>query len=567
MRLKIIRLIISALFLLVTAKLIHTQVIVGQDYYRQSLSNSIRVVSIEGKRGRIFDRNGTVLVDNRVTFDVVVVPQDIRDKEALFGYLSKILSREKEKLQKTFRQKTISPFAPVVLAKNVSRETAIKIEENKFRFPGLFVQENIRRYYPFGETSAHLLGYVGKISRSRLTQLKEYGYAIKDTVGYSGVEEHYDQFLRGEDGGLQIEVNNQGKQVRVLGFRDSTKGRDITLTVDSRVQQMGVQSLEGRRGAVVVMDSETGEILGMTSVPSFDPNLFVEGSPELSQFFTDSAAPLLNRAISGQYPPGSTLKITNAIAALEEKKINPDTSFFCPGYYLLGKRQFRCSHEHGTQNLIEGIAHSCNVYFFNVGLMIGPQMINKYARLFGLGEVTNIDLPSEAKGLISDKPRRQRDQRWYKGDILNISIGQGDVLVTPIQLIRMMTAVIRGGEFIHPHVLRAVGQDNAEQPSERQHAQVSEETLEILKKGLRGAVEDPAGTARILNIEGLPVLGKTGTAQSSGDKDHHAWFVGYCPSAKTKIVFCVFLEHGGSSYNACAVARNLLLQMKQEEIL
>ena len=564
MRLKIIRLIAVLLFLLISAKLIHTQLILGWHYYNLSLSNSIRVVPIESKRGRIFDRNGIVLADNRASFDVVLIPQEAKDKDAVFAYLSKISNKEKDSLRKIFRQRTISPFAPVVLLKNISRETAIVIEENKFRFPGLFIQENIRRYHPFGEINAHLLGYVGKISRSRLTQMKEYGYAMQDVVGYSGVEEYYDHFLKGEDGGLQIEVNNKGKQVRVLGSRDSTKGQDVTLTIDNRIQEIAAQALKGHKGAVVVMDVDKGEILGMVSFPSFDPNIFIEGRPEVSRFFSDSDAPLLNRVISGQYPPGSTLKVTNTIGALETKKITQGTTFFCQGYYALGNRQFQCSHTHGAQNLIEGIAHSCNVYFFNVGLLIGPQTINKYARLLGLGELTNIDLPSEAKGLIPDRPKRQN---WHKGDILNVSIGQGDVLVTPIQMVRMMAVVARDGKFMHPHVVKAIGGAEVEEPGFGRHASVSQETLDILKMGLKSAVEDPAGTARALKIEGLPVYGKTGTAQTSGGRDHHAWFVGYCPTAKTRIAFCIFLEYGGSSYNACMIGRDLLLRMKEEEIL
>lgn len=569
MRLKIFRIIIIILFLGITAGLVYTQVMCGFDYFTQSQNNIIRVVPIDGKRGLILDRNGVVLADNRMSFDVMVVPQELKDKDSLFTYLSKILGIEKDKLLKIYRSRVLASFAPVVVAKDVKRETAIVLEENKFRFPGLMVHAGFKRYYPFIDVDAHILGYVGKINRSRITQLKDYGYTIQNTVGYSGIEEFYDSFLRGEDGGLQIEVDNRGKQVRLLGYKESVMGENITLTIDNRIQKMAMDALEGRKGSVVVMNMETGEILGMVNYPSFDPNAFVEGRQEISAYFNDSAAPLLNRAISGQYPPGSTFKIPVAIGALESHKINPGTSFTCPGYYMLGRRQFSCSHTHGVQNFNEGLAHSCNVYFFNTGLLEGPELIVKYARLLGLGDLTNIDLPYEAKGLIPDKPIRRtgRDQKWHTGDILNVSIGQGDILATPMQLVRMMASIARNGEEIDPYVLKSVGAADVQRHPASKHLDVSQQTLDIVRTGLRAAVGDYAGTAHILDIKDMPISGKTGTAQTSGGKAHHAWFVGFSPNTKTKIVFCVFLEHGGSSYNACFVARNLLLRMKEEEIL
>ncbi len=565
MRLKAFRLIVYSMFLFVAGGLIYTQVIRGQHYYNLSVDNSIRVVPIDGRRGIIFDRNGTVIAENRVSFDVMIIPQGARNKEELFRFLSGVLGIEKEKLAKTFRTRILAPFAPVLVAKDIKKEAAIVIEENRFRFPGLIVQPNIVRYYPFAEINAHILGYVGKISRSRITQLQDYGYNIQDIVGYSGVEEYYDRNLKGEDGGLQVEVNNRGEQVRMLGYRGAQNGQDITLTIDNRIQQMAFEALEGRKGSVTVMDLETGEILGMVNLPSYDPNAFVEGRSIISEYFNDSSAPLLNRAISGQYPPGSTFKIPISIGALENQKITPSTSFTCPGYYSLGRRQFKCSHTHGVQNLHEGIAHSCNVYFFNTGLLLGPELIVKYARMFGLGSPTSVDLPYEAKGLISDRPLVNKT--WHKGDILNVSIGQGDVLVTPIQLVRMISAVAGDGQGVTPYVLKSIGLESEHKSIPPEKVDVKSKTFEIVKRGLRGAVAEAGGTARAIDIPDVPVFGKTGTAQTSGNKAHHAWFIGFCPTTKTKIVFCIFLEHGGSSYVACQVGRKLLVGMKEAQIL
>ena len=569
MRLKIIRITIIFIFLTIILSLVYAQVIRGNYYYTLSRNNSIRVVSIDGKRGRILDRNGVMISDNRVAFDVMVVPQEVKDKEALFDYLGRILATDKGKVIKIYQQRMVSPVTPVVVAHDIEKEKAIILEENKFRFPGLLVQTSFTRYYPFGEINAHVVGYVGKINRSKITQLKDYGYTIQNIVGYSGVEEYYDRYLKGESGGRQIEVNNRGEQVRLLGLKEPASGQDITLTIDNRIQKVAMESLQGRKGAIVVMDLDNGEILGMVSSPTFDPNIFVDGRPELSALFSDSSAPLLNRVISGQYPPGSVFKVPLTIAALENHKIIPSTSFLCPGFYRLGQRQFNCSHSHGLQNLTEAIANSCNVYFFNTGLLAGPSLMMKYAKLFGLGDLTNIDLPYEARGLIPEKPQRRnaRQQRWYEGDILNMSIGQGDILVTPLQLMRMMATVARNGEEINPHVIKSINAVEIKKNFSSRHINVDPKTFEIVRTGLKAAVGSYTGTAHILDIEGLSVFGKTGTAQTSGEYNNHAWFVGFCPEAKTKIVFCVFLEYGGSSYNACLVARDLLLGIKEEKIL
>lgn len=569
MRLKVIRLIIIFLFSAISLNLVYHQIIKGYEYRTTSHNNSIRVVSLDGQRGKIYDRNGTVIAGNRVSFDVMVIPQDLRNKDELFSYLGQKLNVDKEKLLKSYKRKYIAPFSPVMIMRDVDRETAIVLEENRFRFPGLLIKDGLERHYVYGETNAHLLGYVGKINRSRITRLKDYGYNLQSIVGYSGIEEYYDNYLRGEDGGMQLEVNNRGEQTRVLGIKDSTAGEDVTLTVDQRIQQMAVESLDGKKGAIVMLDWQTGEVLGMVSSPSYDPNFFVSGKPEISAYFSDSNAPLLNRAIGGQYPPGSTFKIPVAISALENKKITPNTSFTCPGFYQLGRRQFRCSHIHGLQDFHQAIAHSCNVYFYNVGLIVGPEIMMHFARLLGLGEKTGVDLPSEASGNIPGHSTRAeaKDVRWYKGNILNASIGQGSILATPMQMARMISVIAKDGENITPYVLKSIGPFEVERNVPKSRMEISEKTLSVLKPALKDAVEDPEGTARVLRIDGLEILGKTGTAQSSGNQPTHAWFVGFCPSAKTKIAFCVFLEFGGSSYHACVVAHNLLLKMKEQGIL
>jgi penicillin-binding protein 2 len=322
---------------------------------------------------------------------------------------------------------------------------------------------------------------------------------------------------------------------------------------------------------MVVMDIDNGEILGMISSPSYDSNIFIDHNKQnqLSGLFSDSSAPLLNRAIQGVFPPGSIFKIPVAVGALNSQKITPETTFICEGFYQIGGRKFRCTHSHGPQNLIKSLAHSCNVYYYHVGLKLGVDGMNQYARQLGLGGLTYIDLPYEEHGYIpTQRHRFQRGKRqWYAGDTLNFSVGQGDVLVTPIQAVRMIATVANDGIEVQPHVIKLIGGVPLEQYHSKRDTKIDPQVLKIIQKGLRAAVTDDFGTARELDIDQLYVAGKTGTAQTSGEKEDHAWFIGYVKNAKKNIAFCVFLEHGGSSQNACLVSKQFLLSMKEKELL
>ncbi len=526
---------------------------------------------MEGIRGRILDCNGIVLADNRLSFNVAVIPQDIKENEKVFHYLSQVLNVKKKKLLQQYYQKKLAPFAPVVVAEDVDKRVAMILEENRFRFPGLYVQEHYRRSYNLKEIGAHILGHVGKINRIRMEKLKDYGYTPLSVVGYSGVEEYYDNYLKGQEGGQQIEVNNRGQQVRLLSIREPESGQDVQLTIDARIQQLAQESLTGRNGAIVIMDFDSGAILGMVSSPSYDPNIFVDNrlKKKISWAMTDSSSPLLNRVIQGQYPPGSIFKTIVTITGLAHKKISRHTSFNCPGYYALGRRKFRCAHVHGSQNLIQGIAHSCNVYFFNVGLLVGPDLLHKYARLLGLGQLTNVDLPAEEKGFVPSRRQRKikNPQGWFKGDTLNYSIGQGEVLVTPLQITRLMTTIGRGGKEVQPFLIKKIGDQDIVQFSTIRIINVDPKIFDTLQEGLKEVVKDPYGTGRLLDMPDFEISGKTGTAQSIPGHEDHGWFAGYNLKGKRRISFCVFLEFGGSSYNAVVIARELLQRLRQENIL
>ncbi|MBN1869977.1 MAG: penicillin-binding protein 2 [Candidatus Omnitrophica bacterium] len=571
MRIKIIRLAIIGLFVLIAVDLIYVQVIRGQYFYHLSTNNRIRIVPLEGWRGRIEDRNGKILADRRVSYNVMVAPQDLLDQQELFRYLAKVLSVDQKKIEETYAQKKHALFAPVVVAEDIGRDKAIILEENKYLYPSLIVQEGFRRSYPLGKNSAHVLGYVGKINRVQKEKFKEYGYSPQSMIGYSGVEEYYDAYLKGEEGGLQIEVNSRGQQVQLLSLKEPATGQDIRLTIDSDIQQIAMDVLEGKTGVIIVMDMANGEVLGMTSVPAYDPNVFVDvkEQSQIARLFNNSSAPLLNRAIKGLFPPGSVFKVPVAIGGLDSRKITMHTTYHCDGSYEVGGMTFRCTHAHGPENLIESLAHSCNIYYYRLGLVLGADMIQQYARQLGLGSLTHIDLPYEESGHVPSRRQRslRKKEQWYTGDTLNLSIGQGGLLVTPMQMIRMMATVANSGMELQPHVIKAIGGITVDQYDLKGDIKISREALETVQKGMREAVTNYSGTAHALDLPELYVAGKTGTAQTSGDQLSHAWFVGYAKGEARNIAFCVFLEHGDSSQNACLAARELLLGMQAKDLL
>ena len=558
MRIKIIENFIFVLLGLIVVVLVYLQIIRGEHYYDQSVHNRIRVIPLEGPRGMMVDRRGTVLADSHLVYHVAVIGQDVQDQDALFNFLSGVLKKE---LKNQFLKKQKTPFTPVILAENIGRPTAIAIEENRFFYPGLVVQESYERTYPFGSQDAHALGYVGKIDADEAEALQNYGSAFS-VVGKMGVEKTYDALLRGDSGGRQIEINSRGQEVRLLGLKNPGQGQDIQLTIDERIQEAASQLLDSRPGAVIVMDLSNGDILGIVSSPSFDPNAFYN-------YLHDPAAPLFNRAVAAAYPPGSVFKIPLALAAVELKKISPEQTFNCPGYYLLGRARFGCSHVHGPENLNQAIAHSCNVYFFHVGRMVTARVTAQYAKALGLGRATGVDLPFEAAGYVGGQ-LNSTVPHWYTGDTLNFSIGQGDTLTTPLQLTVMMAAVADDGIILRPRIVKAINHqdlppvDLRKLPTVRLH----EATWRLIQQGLRSVVTDETGTAHELNdLTGMTVFGKTGTAQAGMNKPNHAWWVGYARSPKSNLVFCVFLEHGGASSHAVDLARHLLLRLQQEGMI
>lgn len=549
MRIKALGVIIFTLISFLIAGLFYIQIIKGPFYKRLASQNRIRLVSIESPRGRIFDTNGALLVDNEISFDVAIIPQELHNKERMLKSLSEKLKIPEGYLRESLKNNFITPFQPVKIISNIGKKMAITLEEERLDLPGVIIETAPRRNYVHNETAAHVLGYLGQINTEELTRLKSYGYRMDDLIGREGIEKYYDNYLRGTRGGMQVEVDNMGYQVRILGIKEPSKGKDIYLTLDIRLQKFIEGLFENTRGAICVIDPRNGKILSLVSSPSFDPNLFTNKKDisKIKELFTRDDYPMLNRLIHCSYPPGSVFKIVTASAALERSKISPRTTFSCSGSYALGNKVFKCwrTKGHGEQTMREAIKNSCNVFFYQVGRITGAENIAEYATKYGFGVPTGIDIYGEISGLVPNKMWKALNKRepWYEGETLNYAIGQGYLLVTPLQVLQMISAVANGEYLVTPYLVKRIEDVDISQ-AEKRRIGISSEALNVIKDGLVKVVNDPDGTGNKAALEDLRVAGKTGTAQTSTDKTH-AWFVGYAPAEDPKAALVVFLEYGG----------------------
>lgn len=571
MRIKVISWLVGIVFVCIGLAVINLQVVRGRAFKEMSDKNCIRLLPQEGSRGRILDRAGSVLVGNSLSYDVMILPQEqsAAQQEKLLVKVSQVLGTSLSGLKERLKSNFLSSSLPVTIARNIDPRKAIALEEVRMDEPSLLVQARPVRSYPFGRLAAHAIGYLNEIDQWRLTRLADYGYKTKDIMGYGGIEEKYDYYLRQEEGGLSTEVDHRGRFVRVLGFKPPRNGRDIELTIDVKVQKIVEEVLGQRKGSVVIMDPDSGEIIAMASRPDFDPADFVKKTDPVSlgSLFNDSEAPLINRAITGVYPPGSVFKTVPASAGLESGKINASTTFVCPGSFNLGGRQFLCWDTHHEQDLNGAIAHSCDVFFYHTGLLVGIQGLYEEALRFGFSRPTGIDLPYESSGFIPSPlwKRLTRFKSWYNGDTVNVSIGQGDVMVTPLQVARMMAIFANKGTLVSPYIIKAIDGRDVSRKKKTQVA-LKESTIELVRQGLRSVVSNPQGTANVLSGLPVSVAGKTGTAQVSRGQPH-AWFVGFLPFKKPRFVICVFLEHGGSGVFSVLVAKQIIERMSAEGLV
>ena len=530
----------------------YLQIIRFPYYYQLSIKNCIRTIETGIPRGIIYDRNGRILAKDAPSANLVFVPYDLKNAEKVADILSNICNLDKEYLIKKLTKKYINPFDRVILKRDLSAKEISLIEENLYDLPGVFVQEGIKRVYPFGKETAHLLGYLGEISQSQLEKLKDKGYEMGDYIGQDGIEKVYDEYLRGIPGGIQVEVDALGHQRRVWGKKEGIPGNDIFLTIDATIQEIAYEELGDRKGCVAVMDPRNGEILALVSNPSFDPGNIV--------FYLDEKRhpekPFFNRVIKGQYPPGSIFKIITEIAALETGTIKEFDRIECTGVMEVSDRIFHCWKEegHGWVDINLALPFSCNIFFGTIGMKVGVSKLIEYAKKFELGKPTGIDLPGEAPGYIPEPS---------EADPLNLSIGQGPITTTPIQLLSLISTVANGGNIWQPFILKKIISKKGEmlkelQPNLRKTVYIDQEALEILRKGLKNVVE--FGTGVRAKVEGLEIAGKTGTAQRAATElelPTHGAFVCYAPFDTPKIAVIAFIDYG-SSPQAAEIAGRIL---------
>ncbi len=569
--------------LLIVCQLWYLQVLEGGRFQEASDKNRIRVRPIAAPRGILFDRKGLPLVDNRPAFTLSLIPRELeRDpvkRDATLGRVAALLQIPFAELQEAVTKVSPDSILPVRVRRGLSMDDVARVEEWKLELPGVIVEVEPQRAYPNSRFAAHLLGFVREANDE---QLKQGRYRRGDMVGQSGLERLLDEFLRGKDGGERIEVDAMGRQMRMIQSTEPHPGAQVVTTIDRRIQEAAEKAMEGHAGAVVVMDPRNGDVLAMVSTPAFEIDRFT-GTIDRNAWLRviqDPEHPLLNRTIQSQYAPGSVFKIVVAAAGLQEGTIVPTDRTHCTGEFHLGEWTFKDwkAGGHGSVDLLAAIRESCNVFFYEKGLKVGGPVIAKYASAFGLGEATQIDLPGERLGLIP-QPKLRRDKRvggWHAGETVNMSIGQGAVLVTPMQIARFMSAVANGGVLWKPRLVQRIERPEkgvvwSDGGSVTGHVELSPMVWAFLRQSLWSAVNE-GGTGAGARIAGLDIAGKTGTAQiiskSKAEKGQdHAWFASFAPVGEPEAVVVVLVERGGKGGQVAApIARKVLNAIFMEKV-
>lgn len=577
-----------AAFALLLARLFWLQVLQSDAFRLSAERNSVRTRRVEAPRGILYDRNGTILVDSRPAYDVLIVPHQVDDLGASVERVARLTGLDPvSTLEKLGTPRGAERFQALRVAHDVSRDALARVESRLFALDGVTTHVTPVRAYPFGPLAAHLLGTLGEISADQLERREFAGYRRGDVIGTRGVEALLDRTLRGEPGGVNVLVDAHGRELEQLEEVEPVPGRNVVLTLDRRVQSAAEEALAatGHNGAVVAIDPRDGAILALASLPSFDPNRFALGieRAEWTALVDDPGKPLSNRALQGQYPPGSTFKTVTAIAGLEEKVITPEWHTYCAGSYRLGRRRYRCwkPEGHGEVSLHRALVESCDVYFYQVAQKVGIERLAYYARALGLGKPTGLELPHEAGGLVPTPAWKLRRfaEPWVDGETLSVGIGQGFNLLTPIQLARLYAAVGNGGTLWQPRLVQEIRSFEGEpvevrEPKATGELPVSAATLALVQRALRGVVHDPHGTGYVMRDlpGGVEAAGKTGTAQVVAmgedvpdekelpvEQRDHAWFVTYAPAQDPRIAVAVIVEHGGHGGSAAApVARKVV---------
>lgn len=576
-RLRLLKIGVVIVVGLLVVRLWQLQVRDGPHYQDLSQHNRTRSITLHPARGLIYDRRGLLLANSVPSFNVYVELSDVRNRERLFQKLEDLLALDARELKKTI---LTQGGTRVKLKAGLSLKEAAIVESHRLDLPGVVVHPEYQRNYPQGSSAAHVIGYVGEISKDQLGQEQFHGLVQGSIIGQYGVERTYDRALRGQAGRKLIEVDALGHEKRTIFVEKPQAGNDVYLTLDFRLQQLAEDVLGEEAGAIVALDPQTGETLALASRPGFDPNALSRGLPveEWNVLLQDPRHPLTNRAIQGHYPPGSVFKIIMASAVLGTSAIDPTERIRCGGGFRFGKRTFRDwkAGGHGNVDLHAAMMHSCDVYFYRLGHRLGIDTIATHAKRFGLGRRTGVDLPAEVTGIVPSPEwkRHTRGEAWYPGETISVSIGQGFVTVTPLQMANVIAAVGNNGRVSTPHVVRGVRQREhgviQEWNPSRGHAVqlVQPQGLRRIRTALAAVVAE--GTGRRARSSLVGIAGKTGTAQVVGLREEseddtpkkfrdHAWFVAYAPLTRPRIAVAVLVEHmGQGGVVAAPLAKELI---------
>lgn len=574
-RLALLQSAIAVVLALLAGSFWHSQVVRGKYYKDLAENNRNRSVPIAAPRGPLLDRKGRILVENRPSFNIVVAPEHLEDVDLTITRLASVLRMGEAQIRERLARRE-DLYRAVVVKEDAPAEDVAALEARRLELPDVSVDVVPLRSYPLAAAAAHSLGRVGEVTDRQLRLDDFAGLGPGALVGQAGLELRYNRNLMGHDGERRLVVNSRGREVAEIRRVSPVPGPSLTLTIDEDLQIVTERAFHGRAGSAVALDPETGEILAMTSTPAYDPNQFSSGieATAWSRLTGDPDTPLMNRVIQGQYVPGSTFKIVMAAAALEEKVVTPQTTFYCPGYLSIYGNVFRCHKPagHGVVALHQALAQSCNVFFYQVGVRLEIERIAKWAQLFGLGAPTGIDLPHEAPGLVPSPEWKLRTQRvpWYGGETVSVSIGQGQVNVTPLQMARVAGVIASGGRLAQPHLVKAIGGQTIAYPAP-QPIGLRPETIAAIRSGMRAVVEEH-GSGWRAQLPEIQIAGKTGSAQvvarahlaqhpSSAALQPHGWFIAFAPVDHPRIALAVLVEHGGSGSAAAApVAREILEQ-------
>jgi penicillin-binding protein 2 len=572
-----------ALFGLLFIRLYWLQMVQHDRFRTLSENNRLRIRTIRAPRGQILDRNGRPIAETQASYDLICSPVDVTDLEGQIRLLEEIVEFEPEEvLEKIRTAMKANPFSAVTVARDLRFEQVSVIEFNREALSGFSILVEAKRSYPYGPAFAHALGYVGEASPAELAQSEDERLAMGDIVGKYGLERNMDDVLRGINGGRHVEVDAAGRDKRLVEEVPPRTGGIVYTTLDADLQKTAEEAMEKHAGAVIAMVPKTGDILAFVSTPAFDPNAFSRGirKAEWQALAVDVRKPMQNKGLQGTYAPGSTVKPFVALAALTEGVQDPKATVRCPGYLQIGNRRFRCWREkgHGAVDMYRAIVQSCDVYFYTMGLRLGPDRIAKLEKDAGLGTITGIDLPGERKGLVPDTEwkRKVSKERWYDSERAILGIGQGAVHITPLEMLAGYSAIAAGGEVMRPRLVRKIMRmDGTRKENPVQLLRKlpwNPEDVAFIRRALSGVVND-YGTGGAAKLPGIEVGGKTGTAQVATVKGKmiksenlpyllrdHAWFAAFAPVADPEICVVAMLEHGGHGGSAAAPIVKAVMQ-------